>query len=92
MGSPPTADSERGERGQMEARSHHDVYDRLAKITCPTFVASGRYDGIAPLANGEAIAAQIPGSELHVYEGGHMFVAQDRAAFPEILEFLATSS
>jgi len=27
-----------------------------------------------------------------VYEGGHMFVAQDRAAFPEILEFLATSS
>ena len=92
MSTEPTADSERGERGQMQARSHHDVYDRLPKITCPTFVASGRYDGIAPLVNGEAIAAQIPGSELHVYEGGHMFVAQDRTAFPEILEFLAASS
>ena len=79
----------RGEQGQIEARSHHDVYDRLPQITCPTLVAAGRYDGIAPLSNSEAIAAQIPGSDLRVYEGGHAFVAQDRAAFPEILDFLA---
>ena len=39
----------RGEQGQIEARSHHDVYDRLPQITCPTLVAAGRYDGIAPL-------------------------------------------
>ena len=31
----------------------------------------------------------MPGSELHVYDGGHAFVGQDPAAFPEILDFLA---
>lgn len=88
MAASPSADAQRGEAGQMAARSHHDVYDRLPRITCPTFVASGRFDGIAPSANGEAIARQVPGAELHLYEGGHMFVAQDAAAFPEILGFL----
>ena len=84
-----TADQERGEAGQLEARSHHDVTDRLARITCPTLVASGAYDGIAPLANGQAIADRIPNSELRVYQGGHLFVAQDPTAYPEILDFLA---
>ena len=79
----------RGEQGQIEARSHHDVYDRLPRITCPTLVAAGRYDGIAPPSNSEAIAAQIVGSDLRLYEGGHAFIAQDPDAFPEILDFLA---
>ena len=89
MAAVPSDASRRGEAGQMEARSHHDVYDRLPRISCPTFVASGRFDGIAPADNGEAIARQVPGAELHLYEGGHMFVAQDRATLPEILAFLA---
>ena len=63
----------RGERLQLEARSHLDVYDRLPNITCPTLVASGRYDGIAPASNGRAIAKQIPNAELRIYEGGHAF-------------------
>ncbi len=92
MAAAPSEDAQRGERGQMEARRHLDVYDRLPRITCPTFVASGRFDGIAPPANGEAIAQQVPGSELHLYEGGHMFVAQDPRAFPEILDFLAVAA
>ena len=78
----------RGERLQLEARSHLDVYDRLPKITCPTFVASGRYDGIAPASNGRAIAEQIPNAELRIYEGGHAFFIQDRQAFPDIVDFL----
>ncbi|CAB4879894.1 unannotated protein [freshwater metagenome] len=78
----------RGEALQLQARSHHDVWDRLANITCPTLVASGRYDGIAPLSNGEAIASRIADARLNVYEGGHAFFVQDRAAFPDILEFL----
>jgi 3-oxoadipate enol-lactonase len=85
----PGSDAERGEREQAAARAHHDVWDRLERITCPTLVAGGRYDGIAPLANGEAIASRIPGAELRVYEGGHGFFAQDRTAFPEVLDFLA---
>ena len=77
-----------GELAQLDARRRHDVLDRLGAITCPTIVAAGRFDGIAPLANSEAIADWIPDAELRVYEGGHAFVAQDRRAFPEILDFL----
>jgi pimeloyl-ACP methyl ester carboxylesterase len=78
-----------GMRLQLEARAGHDVWDRLPAITCPTLVASGRWDGIAPLANGEAIASRVPGAELRVYDGGHAFFVQDRRAFPEILDWLA---
>jgi 3-oxoadipate enol-lactonase len=85
----PGSDAERGMREQMEARRHLDVWDRLPRITAPTLVASGRYDGIAPLANGEAIASRIPNAELRAYEGGHAFFAQDPTAFPEVLDFLA---
>jgi pimeloyl-ACP methyl ester carboxylesterase len=84
----PGSERERGEWGQLEARSHHDVWDRLPRITSPTFVAAGRYDGIAPPANSEAIASQVPGAELHVYEGGHAFFFQDPTALPEIIAFL----
>jgi 3-oxoadipate enol-lactonase len=86
---PRSADQLRGEARQLEARSRHDVCDRLARITCPTLVASGRFDAIAPPANGEFIAAAIPDAELHVYQGGHAFFAQDPAALPDVLSFLA---
>ena len=84
-----TGEQRRGELAQLDARSHHDVWERLPKITAPTLVAGGRYDGIAPPANSEAIASQIPGAELRLYEGGHLFFVQDRTAMPEILAFLA---
>ena len=87
--SPSVGEVRRGELAQLDARSRHDVLDRLPRIGCPTLVASGRYDGIAPVENGEAIAARVPGAELRVYEGGHMFFVQDPAAMPEILDFLA---
>jgi 3-oxoadipate enol-lactonase len=77
-----------GERLQLAARIGHDVYDRLPQITCPTLVAAGRYDGIAPPSNGQAIAAQIPAGEFRLFEGGHLFVAQDSAALPAIMSFL----
>lgn len=85
---PKSADVLRGERLQLEARSHHDTTDRLHRITCPTFVGAGRYDGIAPPANGEAIAACVPGAELHLYEGGHGYLFQDRQGFRDLVEFL----
>lgn len=88
-GAPKTDVQERGEALQLEARRGHDVCARLGAITCPTLVAAGRYDGIAPQANSEAIASRVPGAELHVYEGGHAFFVQDPNAFPEILAFLA---
>ena len=83
-----TAEQQRGEAEQLGARSRHDVCDRLGRVTAPTLVACGRYDGIAPPANGEFIASHIPGARLRVYEGGHAFFAQDRAAVPDVLTFL----
>jgi pimeloyl-ACP methyl ester carboxylesterase len=86
---PKTEEQQRGEAEQLQARAGLDVADRLARITSPTLVAAGRYDGIAPLTNSEAIAERIPHAELRVYEGGHAFFAQDPKALPEILDFLA---
>ena len=73
---------------QLEARRHHDTHERLGSITAPTLVLAGRYDGIAPVANSEALVGAIPSSELRVYEGGHLFLLQDRQAFADAIEFL----
>lgn len=78
----------RGEREQLMARHEHDVTERLSTVRCPTLVAAGRFDGIAPLANSAAIADRIPGAELRVYEGGHVFFLQDRRAIADVLDFL----
>lgn len=78
----------RGERLQLEARSRHDVWDRLDQITAPTLVAGGRTDGLAPFANSEALASRITGAELRGYDGGHAFFVQDPTAFPDVIAFL----
>jgi 3-oxoadipate enol-lactonase len=89
MQAAPTDDeARRGELAQLDARSRLDVLDRLGAITCPTFVAAGKYDHIAPPANAEAIAERVPGAELRCYEGGHIFFLQDPRAIPDIMEFL----
>jgi 3-oxoadipate enol-lactonase len=49
----------------------------------------GDFDGLAPPANSEAIASRVATSELRHYEGGHMFLFQDRRAMPDVLSFLA---
>jgi len=77
-----------GAQRQLEARAAHDTWDRLADIRSPTLIAAGRYDGIARPETQERMAARIPGARLQVFDGGHMFVIQDRAAFPAIMDFL----
>ncbi|MFM7061486.1 MAG: alpha/beta fold hydrolase [Actinomycetes bacterium] len=73
---------------QLEARRRHDAFDRLGRISAPTLVAAGRHDGIAPLANAEALVAAIPGARLEVFEGGHAFLIQDRDAFRAVAAFV----
>jgi 3-oxoadipate enol-lactonase len=80
-----------GQRLQLEARSHHDTSDRLATIGCPTLVAGGLYDGIAPPKNSEFLANAIPGAQLRLFDGGHGFFLQDPEAIPAIVDFLATT-
>jgi 3-oxoadipate enol-lactonase len=77
-----------GLQKQLEARRQHDAWDRLPSLRVPTFVAAGRYDGIAPLANAEALASRIPGARLQTFEGGHAFMLEDRAAWPAMISFL----
>ncbi len=73
---------------QLEARRHHDTSARLGQIACPTLVCGGRYDGIAPPANSEFLAREIPGADLALFDGGHIFFMQDPAAMPAMLAFL----
>ena len=82
------AEATEGARLQLEARKDHDVWQRLDRITCPTLVASGRYDGIAGPENGAAIASRISGARLRLFEGGHLFMVQDRTATPAVIDFL----
>ena len=79
---------EMGARRQLEARAKHDAWDRIGDIRRPTMIAAGRYDGIALPAAQERMAARIPGAQLRFFEGGHLFMIQDRTANPAIAEFL----
>ncbi|THD57991.1 alpha/beta fold hydrolase [Phenylobacterium sp.] len=78
-----------GARRQLAARKDHDTWDRLPGIACPTLIAAGRYDGIALPATQEKMAARIPGAELTFFDGGHMFMIQDRTAIPAMAAFLS---
>jgi 3-oxoadipate enol-lactonase len=77
-----------GAHRQLVARAAHDTWDRLPQIACPTLVAAGRYDGIALPATQEKLAGRIPGAKLQWFEGGHLFVIQDRTAAPAMAAFL----
>jgi 3-oxoadipate enol-lactonase len=77
-----------GARRQLEARAKHDTWDRLSQIKCPVMIAAGKYDGIATPQSQRNMASRIPCAELHLYEGGHMFMLQDRAAFADMIAFL----
>lgn len=80
-----------GRARQLEARRHHDTFDRLGRISAPTLICGGRYDGIALAATQERMAARIPNAELRMFEGGHLFVMQDRSAYPVIIDWLVNA-
>ncbi len=77
-----------GSRRQLAARAGHDTFERLHHITAPTFIAAGRYDGLARPESQHAMARAIPNAELQFFEGGHLFLLQDQTAFPAIMAFL----
>ncbi len=78
----------RGQRLQLEARSHHDTYDRLENVPHPVYVCAGEHDGIAPPNNQHALASALPGASLEFFDGGHLFLLQDPSAFAKIVDFL----
>jgi len=78
----------RGQHLQLEARSHHDTVSRLEQVTMPTYICAGKYDGIAPPKNQEALLAALPNASLEYFEGGHLFLMQDPSSFGKIADFL----
>lgn len=73
---------------QLLARAAHDCYAELDKITAPVLLAGGLHDGVAPVSNMQAMAAQIPNNTLKLFDGGHMFLVQDKTAYPYIRDWL----
>jgi len=80
----------RGYQAQLEARSHHDVVSSLHRIDAPTLVCAGEFDDLAPLANSMTLVEAIPNARLQVFDGGHLFMLQDRTAFGAMIDFLTT--
>ena len=77
-----------GARRQIEARAAHDTYQRLRNLKMPVFICGGRYDGVAPPSNLEAIHSQVPHAHFELFEGGHLFFIQDARAYERIAAFL----
>jgi 3-oxoadipate enol-lactonase len=36
-----------------------------------------------------ALAARIPGARLRLFEGGHLFMLEDKNAYPAMVDFLS---
>lgn len=83
-----TGDDLRGYLAQLDARSRHDAQRRLGEITAPTLVCGGEFDDLAPPANSIALVDAIPNARLAMFDGGHLFMIQDRTAFRTIIDFL----
>jgi 3-oxoadipate enol-lactonase len=68
-----------------------DWLAELPRIACPTLVIAGALDVGAPPAMSQAIAQQIAGSDLQVFdEASHLSVAEQPAQFAQALDsFLA---
>ena len=87
-GQPRDEDIARGQHLQLEARAHHDTASRITNITIPTYLCAGKYDGLAPPENQAAMLEALPKATLDYFEGGHLFLIQDRSAFDAIINFL----
>lgn len=77
---------------QLQARSSHDTCDRLHHIVTPTLVCGGERDGIASVADVmemyKGISSKNGETRIQMFNGGHLFLAQDKLAPSYISAFL----
>jgi poly(3-hydroxyalkanoate) depolymerase len=71
----------RGYFYQLIATAGWTSLPRLARLRPSALILAGDDDPIIPLVNARIMHWLIPGSELHVYEGGHL----ELAAHPELI-------
>ncbi|MGA8308694.1 MAG: alpha/beta fold hydrolase, partial [Terriglobales bacterium] len=69
-----------------------EAYSRLPQVSAPTLVIHGDSDRVVPPANGELLAARIPGAKCAILpRAGHLFyVDQPEATHAALVEFLAS--
>jgi len=77
---------------QLEARSKHDCVNSLKNISNQTLIVGGKYDDIAPVKNLLEMHRLIKNSQMQIFEGGHLFLMQDKQAWPAIISFLLSES
>jgi 3-oxoadipate enol-lactonase len=77
-----------GARRQIEARPGHATYSRLPQLTMPVLICGGRYNGVAPVENQEALLRQISSARMVLFEGGICSLCRT----PERLRRLSPSS
>jgi 3-oxoadipate enol-lactonase len=73
-----------------KALLNFDLRPDLHKITAPTLLISGKYDGLNPPDMGEEVAKLIPGSSFEVFDkSGHMLIYEEAGRLTgRIREFL----
>ena len=77
--------------GRLKAATRHDAYDRLAQITRPTLVITGKDDALISWENSRLLAEKIPNAQLVLLEAaGHCFWLEQPKQSSEAMErFLA---
>lgn len=64
----------------------HDALARLGTVHCPACVICGDQDVCTPLSVSEQVAGAIPGSELHVVDGGgHLIHMEQEGRYFELV-------
>lgn len=67
-----------------------DVWDELPRIAAPTLVLQGEGDQVVDPRNAELLAGRIPGAQLRLVPGGHLFFWNRPAESAALLaEFLS---
>lgn len=68
---------------------HHNAYDELEKIVCPTLVIGGDCDKIVGAFSASELAEKIPDSQLYIYTGlGHAAYEEAKDFNQRVIDFL----
>lgn len=78
---------------QLAAAQAHDAAERLGAIAAPTLVVHGGEDVLIPPANGERLAAAIPGAELSLWpDAAHLYFTDEPAVDRAVAAWLSERS
>ncbi|MBA0049597.1 alpha/beta fold hydrolase [Streptomyces sp. AJS327] len=83
--------SDHARLAHRRASAQHDAWAGLPHVSAPTLVLHGTDDRMTPPANGERLAARVPGATLRLLDGARhaYFLEHRREATDAVLAFLA---